>query len=198
MLDEGFLRVLRHGLERGPLLAAFGHAHGDLRAPLPAQPALEGVEVGGHGVDEDLLRDRLGVEARVRLPEVVRGEFGGTVVVGAFDDPAALAADASAADVEDLDGGFELLGDEGEDVAVGGDREDDGGLVEDLLQGRELVAQTRRLLVVEFGRGLGHLLLPFADETPGAAGHEVDDAAGELPVVLDADAATHGAEHLSM
>ncbi len=110
------------------------------------------------------------------------------MVIGAFDDPPPLAADPAPADMEDLDGGFELLGDEGEDVAVGGDREDDGGLVEDLLQGRELVAQARGLFVVEIGAA-AHLLLPLADEASGAAGHEVDDAAGELTVVLDADIA---------
>ena len=169
VLDERFLRVLRNGLESRLLLAALGHAHGHPGAALLAQPSLQGVQVRRKGVDEDLLRDGVGVESGIRLSQVIRGQFRGCVIIGAFDDPAALAADATLADMEDLDGGFELFGDEGEDIAVGTDGEDHGRLVEDLLQGRDLVAQTGRSFVVEFGCRVGHLLLPVADEATGVA-----------------------------
>ena len=71
-----------------------------------------------------------------------------------LDDPAALAADAAAAHVEDLDRGLELVVGEGEDVGVGGVAEDDGLLLERLAQGADVVAQPGGLLEVELGRRL--------------------------------------------
>src|SRR5699024_11821239 len=90
-----------------------------------------------------------GIETGIRLAQVVGGQFRRRVIVGAFDDPSALAADASLPDVEDLHGGLELFGHEGEDVAIGADGQDHGGFVEDLLQSGELIAQTSGAFVVE-------------------------------------------------
>ena len=41
------------------------------------------------------------------------------VVVGAFDYPPALAFHPAGADVKELDGGFEFVGVDGDDVGVG-------------------------------------------------------------------------------
>src|SRR5699024_1493895 len=192
VLDERFLRVLRHGLQHGLLLSPLGHAHRHSGTAQLAEPALQGAEIRRQGVDEDLLRDRFGIETGIRLAQVVGGQFRRRVIVGAFDDPSALAADASLPDVEDLHGGLEFFGHEGEDVAVGADGQDNGGFVEDLLQSGDLVAQTSGAFVVEVGRGGRHLLLPVADESAGVSGHEVRDAAGQFPVLLLADVTDAG------
>ena len=62
-------------------------------------------------------------------------------VLDLVDDPAALAADPAAADVEDLDGGLQLVLGEGDHVGVGAVAEHDRLLLHRPAQGAEVVAQ---------------------------------------------------------
>jgi hypothetical protein len=65
------------------------------------------------------------------------------------DDPAALAADPPAADVEDLDGGLQLVLGERDDVGVRAVAEDDGLLLQRPPQRPEVVAEPGGLLELQ-------------------------------------------------
>ena len=85
-------------------------------------------------------------------------------VLDLFHDPAALAADPAAADVEDLHGGLELVLVQGEDVGVGVLGQDHGVAFEDLPQRGDVVPEPGRAFVVELGDCRGHLLFQPRDE----------------------------------
>ena len=70
------------------------------------------------------------------------------------DDPAALAAHPSAAHVEDLDGGLELVLGERDDVGVGAVAEHDRLLLHRAAQRLEVVAQPGGPLELQVGAGL--------------------------------------------
>ena len=65
----------------------------------------------------------------VQLLERVLDEAGGVDGLDLVGDPAALAADPSAADVEDLHGGLQLVLGDGDQVGVGGVGEHDRALL---------------------------------------------------------------------
>ena len=91
----------------------------------------------------------------VQLEEELLDQLGGVALVDAVGHPAPLAADAPAADVEDLDGDLERVLREGDHVGVGAVAEDDGLLLQRLLDRAEVVAQPRCALEVELlGRGV--------------------------------------------
>ena len=91
--------------------------------------------VAGFGRDEDLAGQPAldsGLVA-VDLQEQVLDEVRRGRVLDFFHDPAALAADPAAADVEDLYRSFQLILMQGEDVGVGVFGQDDGVAFKDLL-----------------------------------------------------------------
>ena len=132
----------------------------------------------------------------VDLFEEAGDERGLVGVVGALDDPSAGAAHAPAAHVEDVDGGVELVGGQGEDVGVGAVGQDDGVALEDGAQGGDVVAQPGGGLEVEGGGGAAHLLLEVGDDGPGAPLHEGAQLQGHRAVVLLADPAHAGGRAL--
>lgn len=113
-------------------------------------------------------------------------------------DPAAQAADASAADMEDLYGGFQLVLGDGDQIGVGGVREHDRVLLQGPLERPYVVTQPGRLLVLHLIGGRRHLLLQAADVGAGAAYHEVAELLGQFAVFLGVTRPTQGAEHLPM
>ena len=110
-----------------------------------------------------------------------------TRIAGLFDDPAALPTNPPAADVEHLNGGFQIVVGESDDVSVGAVAEHDGLLLQGPLQRTEVVAQPCGAFEIQiFGRGV-HLLFQTAGEPVGLAGQEVAEVQHDLPVLLGAD-----------
>ena len=104
----------------------------------------------------------------VQLLEEVLDEVAGGEVLDLVDDPAALAADPAAADVEDLHGRLELVLGERDDVGVGAVGEHDRLLLHRALERLDVVAQPGRPLVL--------LVWPRRPASPSRAG------AGTSPV----------------
>ena len=191
---EGVLGVLPDGGQQGGLVAALRHPDVHPGPAQPAEPLRQLRGVAGLRRDEDLA-GQPALEAgflAVDLLEQVLDEVRGGGVLDLFDDPAALAADPAAADVEDLHGGFEFILVQGEDVGVGALGEDDGVAFEDLLERDDVVADPRRPLVVQFRHGGGHVLFQPRDERLGLAAHEGAEVLGQGAVVLGRDAADAG------
>ncbi len=196
---QGLGRVAVHRLHQGALVPALGDAQVHAGAAQLAEPVLHvGLDGGRQLGDEHLAGHALAGLAAVDLQQQLLDEFGGADVLDLLGDPAALAADASTADVEHLHGGLELVVGDGEDVGVGGVGQDDGGLLQGLGEGAEVVPEAGRALVVHLGGGGLHLALGAADELGGVAGHEVAEVLREVLVVLADTLPTQGAEHLSM
>ncbi len=121
------------------------------------------------------------------------------VVLDLLHDPAALAADAAAADVEDLDGGLEVVVGEGEDVGVGAVAEHDGLLLQRPLQRADVVAQPGGPLEVELGGGLAHLASRAARRSASVLPAMKSQKSSAIARCSSASTRpTHGAEHLSM
>ena len=91
-------------------------------------------------------------------------EVRGGGILDLFHDPAALAADPAAADVEDLDRRLQLVLVQGEDVGVGVLGQDHGVAFKDLFQRDDVVPEPGRPFVVELRDGGGHLLFQPRDE----------------------------------
>ena len=125
-----------------------GHPQGHLAAAQLLEQL--GVDVGvlGELGDEHLAghgRPRLAdagllVDAAVDLQQELLDQLAGGDRLDLVDDPAALAAHPAAADVEDLDGGLQLVLGEGDDVGVGAVAEDDGLLLQRPPERAEVVA----------------------------------------------------------
>ena len=130
--------------------------------------------------------------AGVELEQEVLDQLGGATLLDAVGDPAALAADPAAADVEDLDGDLERVLGQGDHVDVGAVAEDHRLLLQRPLHRAEVVAEPGRLLEVLAVGGGVHLPLDPPDERPGLAGHEVAEVVDDLAVVLGADVADAG------
>ena len=112
-----------------------------------------------------------------------------TGIAGLFDDPAALATNPAAADVEHLHRGFQLVVGESHHVGVGAVAEHDGLLLHGPLQRAEVVAQPRGPFEIELlGRGV-HLLFELAGEPVGLAGQEVAEVQHDLAMLFGADPA---------
>ena len=135
-------------------------------------------------------------EGGVDLFEEALDELGVPGVVDEVHDPAALPAHPAAADVEDLDGGLELVADQGEDVGVGRVGKDDGVALDDLAQCGGVVTQAGGLLEIEGGGSRLHLSLDLAQVGAGATGHEGAEVLSQRPMVLRADAAHAGGRAL--
>src|SRR3954470_3925457 len=109
-----------------------------------------------------------------------------------LDDPAALAPDAPASDVEDLHRGLEVVVGQGEDVGVRRVTEDHGLLLEGLGEGADVVTQPSGLFEVELGGRLLHAGLESLGEAGRVAGHEVAEVLGDRPVLVRGDAPDTG------
>ena len=135
---QGVLGVVPDGGHQRRLVAAPGHADIHFRAAQPAEPLREFGGVARLGRNQDLPGQPALAPGflAVDLLEQVLHEVRGGGVLDFFHDPAALAADPSAADVEHLDGGFEFVLVQGEDVGVGVLRQDHGVAFEDLSAAR--------------------------------------------------------------
>ena len=185
------LGVVPDGGQQGGLVAAPRHPDVHPGSAQPAEPERQLGGVAGLHRDEDLTRQpalQAGFLA-IDLLEQVLDEVRGGGVLDLFDDPAALAADPAAADVEDLHGGFEFILVQGEDVRVGALGQDHGVAFEDLLERDDVVTDPRRPLVVQFRHGGGHVLFQPGDERLGLTAHEGAEVLGQGAVVLGRDAA---------
>jgi hypothetical protein len=144
---EGLFGVAADGLHERALVAALRDAQIDAVAAERAQPLGEGLRFGREDRDEDLAGDLVRPLVAVDLLEQVADELRDVLAL-LLHDPAALAADPAAADEEHLDGGLELVVGEGEDVGVGLVGEDDGVLLERLVECAEVVAEAGGELVL--------------------------------------------------
>ena len=125
MQGQRLARVARDGLEQGSLVAALRHAEVDGGpAHADSQSVTASASCGQRG-HQDLAGHRLTAVAAVQLQQELLDEATQVDVLDLLDDEAALTTDPAAADVEDLDGGLELVLGEADDVGVGGVAEHD-------------------------------------------------------------------------
>ncbi|MDQ1595402.1 MAG: excinuclease subunit, partial [Arthrobacter pascens] len=124
------------------------------------------------------------LEAAVQVFHQVRG--GG--VLHFFDHPPALAFDTAATDMENLDRRFEFVLVQREHVGVRVLGQHHGVPLEDLAEGRDVVADPGGPFVVQFRHGRRHVLFQPADEPLGLAAHEGAEVLGQRPVFLGGDA----------
>ena len=197
MEDECLLGIALHGLHQGLLVAALRDAQRDTRPAALGEPLLDRLDRFGQGRDEDLLGDRVTLLLAVELLEGVFDEGSGGDLLDLVGDPAALSAHASAADVEDLDGGLQLVLGDRDQVGVGRVGEHDRALLHGLPQGSDVVAQPGRPLVLHLLGRVRHLLLQTADVGAGAAGHEVAELLGQVTVFVGGDAVDAGCRALA-
>ncbi len=190
--DEGLLGVALDGLHQRLLVAALRNAQRDVRPAALGEPLLDRLHRLGQGRDEDLLRHGIPALLAVELLEGVFDEGAGGDLLDLVGDPAALAAHASAADVEDLHGRLQLVLGDGDQVGVGRVGEHDRALLHGLLQGPDVVAQPGGPLVLQLVGRQHHLLLQAAQIGAGAPGHEVAELLGEFPVFPGRDTAHAG------
>ena len=188
---EALRRVAGDRLHEGALVAAARHPEVDPAAAQPGQPLGEGLGVVGEHGHEHLAGHALARLTAVDLLEQVLDDVGRRLGV-ALGDPAALSADATAADVEELHRDLELVLGEGEHVGVGGVGQHDRRLLEDPLERADVVAQAGGALEVELGGGRLHLSGQPAEEATGLTRHEVAEVLGDLAVPLRVDPADAG------
>ena len=104
--------------------------------------------LAGHGLPR-LADAGLLVDAAVDLQQELLDQLAGGDRLDLVDDPAALTAHPAAADVEDLDGGLQLVLGEGDDVGVRAVTEDDGLLLQRPAERTEVVAEPGGLLELQ-------------------------------------------------
>ncbi len=189
---ERLLGVARHRLHQGLLVTPLRHPQRGVGAAALGQPVLHRLQRLGQGGDQHLAGDRVAGLLAVQLLQGVLDEVAGGDGLHLVGDPAALAADAAAADVEDLDGGLQLVLGDRHQVGVGGVGEHHRALLHGLAQRADVVAQPGGALVLHVLGGDRHLLLEAADVGAGAAAHEVAELLGEVAVVLGGDPADAG------
>ncbi len=187
--DQRLAGIAGHGLLEALLVAALGHPDADPAPPDVAQQRLDGPGVGGQLRDQDLARDLVAVGAAVELEQEVLDQLGSAALLDAVGHPSPLAADAAAADVEDLDRHLERVLGQGDHVGTGAVAEDDGLLLERLLHGAEVVTEAGGLLEVEGLRRGVHLAAHPLDEGTGVAADEVAEVVDDRAVVVGADVA---------
>ena len=108
--------------------------------------------------------------------------------IHALDHPAARASDASAAYVEHVDCGVQVVADEGEHIRIRAVVKYDRVALQHRAQRLDVVTQLRRTLEVQLHRGLAHLLLEIADHRARAPLHKLAQTLGELSMLLHGDA----------
>ncbi len=189
---QGLLGVAVDGLHQRPLVPALRNAQAHLGAAPPGEPLAERGRVLGQYRDQHLLGHGLAALLAVQLLEGVLDEPGRVDGLDLVGDPAALAADPAAADVEDLHGRLQLVLGDGDQIGVGGIGEHDRVLLHGPAQGPYVVAQPGGLLVLHLFGGLVHLRFQPGEVGPGPAGHEVAEVLGQFAVLLGGDPADAG------
>ena len=157
------LGILADGGHQRGLVAALRHPDVHLGSPEAAQPFGQLGRVAGRHRDKDFARQpALAVAVlTVNLLEQVLHQVGGGGVFHFFHNPAPLAADPAAPDVEDLDRGLEFVLVQGEDIGIGVFGEHYCVAFKDFPQGGDVIPEPRRTLVVESGHCFGHLFFEF-------------------------------------
>lgn len=146
--DERLLRVAADRLHQVLLVAALRNPQRDLGAPALAQPLADRVRLLRQGGDEDLLGHGVAALLPVELLERVLDQARRVHGLDLVGDPAALAADPAAADMEDLYGRFEFVLGDRDQIGVGGVREHDGVLLHRAAQGAYVVTEPGGPLVL--------------------------------------------------
>lgn len=139
--DQGLLGVAPDRRHQVLLVATLRNPQGDLGAAALAQPLCDGVRVLRQGGDEHLLGDGVAALLPVQLLKRVLDQARRLHCLDLVGDPAALAADPAAADMEDLYGGLQLVLGDGDQVGVGGVGEHDRVLLHRAAQGAYVVTQ---------------------------------------------------------
>ena len=93
-------------------------------------------------------------------------------LVNSVDHPASSTADPASADVENVDGGVEFIGGEGEDIRVGPIVED-RVLLEDRFNRGNIVSKVSSCFIVEFLGRFFHSLTQVTDNGAGLSFHEL-------------------------
>ena len=213
MLRQSLFRVSLDCFGEVFLVAALRNPQLHLRSPKLAQPRLDLGRVCRQNRHQNFLGNcadpGLGTRSRVegRLLPVELGEelldqdrqVGLGVECGPVDgvacllhDPSTLTPHASAAHVEHLNGGFEIIGGKGDEIGVGAVTEYDGLLLERLAQSPDIVTQTGCGLEVEVLGSLLHALFEIFDQLVRAAGEEVAEIFDDLTMLLGADSPDAG------
>ena len=146
VLVERLLALRRDGLGERPLVAALRYPDAHPRAAPLAEPLGQRAGVVGQHGHEHLARDLRAVvlEEAVELGDELLDEIAGAHLVELVDDPAALAPDPPAANVEHLHRGLEVVLGEGDDVGVGAVAEHDSLLLHRPAQRFQVVAHPGR------------------------------------------------------
>ena len=185
--------VAGHGLLERLLVAALRHPDRDPAAAQVAEQLLEG---RGRPAAAPAPGSRAGSSRRgspaYSWSRKRSTRLGGVALVDPVGDPAALAADPAAADVEDLHRHLERVLGERDHVGVGAVAEHHRLLLQRPVQRAEVVAEPGGLLEVQRLGGGVHLLLDPLDERRGLAAHEVAEVVDDRAVLLGADLADAG------
>ena len=190
--DQRLAGVAADGLLEAPLVAALRDPDLHPAPPQVAEQRLHRLRLRRQLGHQDLARDLVAVGAAVELEQEVLDQLGRAALLDAIGDPAALAADPAAAHVEDLHRDLERVLGQGDHVGAGAVAEDDGLLLQRLLERAEVVAQPGGLLEVERLGGGVHLGPDALDEGVGVAADEVAEVVDDRAVVLGADVADAG------
>jgi len=188
--------VLVDGVHQRPLVPAAGHPDRDPSATGGPEPRRDGLDVVGQVRHEDLAGDRVTAvplrPAAVDLDEEALDELALGGVVAPVGHPPPLSPDPPLADVEDLDGGLQLVGGQGVHVRLRAVGQDDGVAAHHPAQRGDVVAEPAGAFVVLRVRGGEHLLLQARDEAGGVAVHERAQVLGEGAVGGGGDASDTG------
>ena len=181
--------VAAHRLGQRPLVAALRHAQRTREPRRALSHSVSAAASSGSTGTSTSRGDALGRPRAVELGDELLDELAVGRPVEPVDDPAALAAHPSAADVEHLDGRLELVLGERDDVGVGAVAEHDGLLLQGAAQRLEVVAQPGGELELEVVARLVHPPLEPLDHHVGLAGHEVAEVVDDLAVLVRGDPA---------
>ncbi len=175
------------------LVTPLGHPDRHLRAALQRQPLLVELGVGALHRHQHLLGDARGWRVGVEALEDPVDQLGRGEVLGLVDHEALAPQHAPTAHEEDLDGRFELVVGEPDDVDVLVLLDDHLLLLAGPLHRAEAVADACRPFELELGRRLSHLDFETTDHPVGVAGQEGDELVDELVVGLLGDLTDAGA-----
>ena len=176
---ELLLGVARHRLVQVAFVAALRHPDLDPRAAFVREPLLVHRTVLRVDRDEHLLRHTEGRLVAVQGLQDAVDQAPRREVLHLVEHEALAPDDATLADVEDLDGGLELVVGETDDVDVLAALGHHLLLLDRPLHGGEAVAIAGRLLVLQFRRGVLHLPLQAGDDLVGVAIEELAELVDE-------------------
>ena len=151
---------------------------------LSRQPGRQQRLVVGLLRNEYLARDAVGSLGVVHLDDEPPQQLAELCVVHAIGHPAALAAHASTAHVEDLHRDLERILRDRDHVGIGPVRQHDGVLLHRPLEGTDVVAQPGRVLVLLGVGGLPHLALEPLHVLTGLPADERAEVVDDLAMLL--------------